>query len=460
MLPLATNLSRYDDGHGIELEPHRNRGEQSPEMSLRAVMRLVRMGKKPSAQPTKPTKSYLQRCAVQVRYTKGGSVGKWYSHGSYIARETQKGLGYSADSQTVPVAETVASWRKDGDGLFFRVILSPEFADRLDLEKHTYEVVEDMEYDLGTKLQWVAVIHRNTDNPHVHLVLRGVREDGSELRIPRDYIQEGLRNRAQERATNQLGFRTEQDIVFTQKREIEQYRFTSLDRLLKQRAEPEAEFFKISVHPEDRNLQGLQLATEHYLERRLHALERMGLAQPEHGGEWRIDPDFEKSLRTVQKTQDRLKIMAEHGVLASDPHLPFRVLRPSQVEEIEGRVLVHGQDEYSGNNFTLLESVEGELVRLSQNREMAQARQRGELQPGHYLRMEKLESEEEGGRASYYVEDCGEAQELLRDPLFFRVHASRLAEKVQHRFGGWLGEMRHQVNRENGRTERVSARSR
>src|SRR3954467_773228 len=136
--PRVTN-----DGHSLEIEPHRLRRDSPPHSVLNGALRYVRMGKQTggSARTPRPVRSHLQRCAVQVRYTKGGSVGKWYSHGAYIAREAKhrengQGLGFSADRADVPVAETLADWRKDKDELFFRLILSPEFGDRLDLEKH------------------------------------------------------------------------------------------------------------------------------------------------------------------------------------------------------------------------------------------------------------------------------------------------------------------------------------
>ena len=45
-----------------------------------------------------------------------------------------------------------------------------------------------MERDLDTKLQWVAIDHHNTDDAHVHLLVRGVREDGRPLQIDREYL--------------------------------------------------------------------------------------------------------------------------------------------------------------------------------------------------------------------------------------------------------------------------------
>jgi type IV secretory pathway VirD2 relaxase len=42
-----------------------------------------------------------------------------------------------------------------------------------DLRAFTRELMADAERDLGTRLNWVAVDHWNTDNPHIHVLVRG-----------------------------------------------------------------------------------------------------------------------------------------------------------------------------------------------------------------------------------------------------------------------------------------------
>src|SRR3546814_4348438 len=69
-----------------------------------------------------------------------------------------------------------------------------------------------MEADLGTPLDWVAVDHWNTDNPHTHLIVRGRDDTGKDLIIAGDYIAHGFRHRAAELATEWLGPRTELEI--------------------------------------------------------------------------------------------------------------------------------------------------------------------------------------------------------------------------------------------------------
>ena len=439
------------DGHSIELEVRKPLAEkaltracQRVDHSFRAFLRLARMGK-PTRAPSVPrTQIFLQRCAVQVRYTKGGSIGKWYSHGSYIGRESKerdpqgRALGFGSQSEMVPIAATVARWRKERDEIFFRVILSPERGDQMDLEAHTREVLASAERDLGTKLEWAAVAHYNTDNPHVHVVLRGRDENGSMLFLPREYVREGFRRRAEEAATNQLGYRHENDILEMQRREVSQMRYTGLDRKLKDRAHFEVDRWRVQI-AESRSSSPLEAATDLHLRWRLESLERMGLAA-RAGRDWLVDAGFEESLRTMQRAHDRLKMTAEHGVLASDRRLPFRVLRMPDLDRIEGRVLVTGQKEISGQNYVLVESIRGEVVQIPQVREFIELRQQGHFKAGSYLRlMAQHDPKEKGG---FEAQDLGDAHSLVTDPAFLHENAARLVGEMAEGWSGWLGELR------------------
>jgi hypothetical protein len=67
----------------------------------------------------------------------------------------------------------------------YRLVISPERAQGLDLRRLTVAVVNRLEQELGAGgLKWMAAIHRNTAHPHVHLVLAGMREsEGSFSRV-------------------------------------------------------------------------------------------------------------------------------------------------------------------------------------------------------------------------------------------------------------------------------------
>ena len=135
----------------------------------------------------------------------------------------------SDDADTKAFAE-----RCEDDRHHFRFTVSPEdAAEMADLRAFTRELMADAERDLGTKLDWVAVDHWNTDNPHIHVLVRGRADDGADLVISRDYIKQGFRDRAAERVTLELGPRTEQEIRTALEKEVEAERWTSLDRSLR-----------------------------------------------------------------------------------------------------------------------------------------------------------------------------------------------------------------------------------
>ena len=72
--------------------------------------------------------------------------------------------------------------RGEKDRHQFRFIVSPEDGEDLgDLRAFTRDLLTQMEGDLGTPLEWVAVDHWDTDQPHSHVVLRGKDHDGQDL---------------------------------------------------------------------------------------------------------------------------------------------------------------------------------------------------------------------------------------------------------------------------------------
>ena len=129
------------------------------------------------------------------------------------AARAREGRGFDAEHGDIDLIARVREWEKDGDERMWRFIVSPEDADRMDLKEHVRELVRAMEADLGTRLEWVAIDHHNTDNPHVHLLVRGVDERGKALMIDREYVRTGIRARSQEIASRELGQRLEPEML-------------------------------------------------------------------------------------------------------------------------------------------------------------------------------------------------------------------------------------------------------
>jgi hypothetical protein len=290
--------------------------------SFKRLIHLVRMTTKP-AHPNRGSgfgggvspKRHLQRCSVRVTYSPNRVRGQWAAHGRYIARgsatkETAgRETGFSADVDRIDVAKTLNEWQNAGDQRLFKLIISPEFGERLDLRRHTRDLLVRMEQDLGLHLEWAAVAHFNTDHPHVHVALRG-KTDAGPLRIDRDYIKRGIRNHAENLCTAQLGFRTELDALEAERREVDAQRVTSLDRSIAKYAfGPDGDG---TVDPESLpppRSEG-QRARWLLLIARLRTLTVLDLSSQVTPNRWQIDPAFLSKLRALQISQDRQKMLA------------------------------------------------------------------------------------------------------------------------------------------------------
>ena len=167
-----------------------------------------------------------------------------------------------------------------------------------DLRTFTRELMADAERDLGTRLDWVAVDHWNTDNPHVHVLIRGRADDDKDLVISRAYISQGFRDRAAERVTLELGPRSEREIRSALEREVEAERWTNLDRALRDAADEGAGVADLrpGAPDEDPELRRLMIG-------RATKLERLGLAEQVAPGCWTLKPDIEDTLRSSRDSR-------------------------------------------------------------------------------------------------------------------------------------------------------------
>ncbi|GAB3645122.1 DUF3363 domain-containing protein [Ramlibacter alkalitolerans] len=303
-----------------------------------------------------------QRCSVRCSYVSNGSSGHWRQHGIYLEREGaqkqgEKGAGFDAHGTGVSVAHRLAGWQNEGDERMFKLIISPEFGKRVDLQDFTRGFVKQLEVDLGTKLEWVAVDHYNTEFPHVHVALRGRDDLGEALSMHPGYIKEGMRQRAQEQMTERLGYRTEHDEYTAKLREVGLTRFTSLDKELVKRANEDFEL--VLRAPTDM----VSLRRNNLLRDRLTKLEEMGFAERQgmFKNQWRLHPSLEEALRRLTRTKDKQKALAKHQAFILDKHAPLvnTVLKPGGW--LVGRVLGAGLDEGSDKLYAMLEGADGKV---------------------------------------------------------------------------------------------------
>ena len=154
---------------------------------------------------------------------------------------------------------------------------------------------------------------------------QGIGAEGRPLRLSNNLVKQGIREIAEDFCTRQLGHRTEVDAAMAQRREVHQHRYTSLDRVIKRDAEKtgdtESPFFTVAMGPKRAGLPRSTPLVEHTAER-LMFLQSMGLAEPTGPNTWSVRQDFENILRAMQRSADRQKMLAAHGVLMSDERLP------------------------------------------------------------------------------------------------------------------------------------------
>jgi len=284
---------------------------------------------------------YLKRDGV----TRDGSPGKLFD-----------AAGDAADGRAF--AE-----RCEGDRHHFRFIVSPDDAAELsNLRSFTRELMEQAARDLGTKLDWVAVDHWNTEHPHIHILVRGRADDGADLVISRDYIGSGLRARAGDLVTRELGQRSELEVRLSLEAEVSAERWTKLDRVLAREAGRTEGV--VDLRP-DRNAAGDPLREVRI--GRMRTLERLGFAEPAGPARWVLAPDTEQRLRALGERGDIIKRL--HKTLAKDgaARAPssWALEGESHGEPIVGRLMARGlDDELRGTAFAVVDGVDGRVHHL------------------------------------------------------------------------------------------------
>ena len=275
----------------------------------------------------------------------------------------------------------------------FRFIVSPEDAERLqDLRTFTRDLMGRLEKDLETRLDWVAVDHWNTDNPHIHILVRGVAEDGSDLVVDRAYMSEGVRGRASEIATLELGPRNEQEIDASLAREASAERWTGLDARLRERG---GETGIVDLRPDPSSPPG----RDRHLIGRAAKLETLGLATRLGPGIFEIDPRAETILRDLGERGDIIK--GVHRAMRMQG-LSFDASRLALHGEAErsglvGRLVARGlDDELAGSAFAIVDGTDGRTHHIK----FSDLQWTGDAKPGAVVELRRWEGRDGGEHLS------------------------------------------------------------
>jgi type IV secretory pathway VirD2 relaxase len=390
---------------------------------------------------------YQQQCAVRVIYVGNKTTGQWKAHGRYLARESatyraaQRQAGFDQTEDKLDVAERLNGWQQAGDPRLWKIILSPEFGDRLDIQAFARGVMERVEERIGDRVEWVAVAHYNTGHPHIHVAMRGIDRHGREVRLAGDFVKHGIRKIAKEWCTQELGYRTRAQAMEAQRRDVSKMRYTGLDRMIARAnlASAEGTHFPVTCQGGGGRAQ--------FVVARLATLEGMGLAHRVSADTWEVRRNFDSILRGVGKMADRQKTLAAGGILRSDERLPIQPLDHPAVDWVEGRILVHGEEE-NGPSYMMLESTDAKVYAINHTRRMQQMRNAGRLQVNSFVRLSTVVA---GGRPGVEIDELGTAETILENRGYLRETVQRLSRKgitpVEGGWSGWFGRYQRVLSR-------------
>ncbi|MFN3807491.1 DUF3363 domain-containing protein [Asticcacaulis sp.] len=211
-----------------------------------------------------------------------------------VNRDGSKGHVYSALENEADGPAFLKRGRDDQHQ--FRFIVAPEDALEMeDFKSFTRDLMGQMETDLDTKLDWVAVDHYNTGHPHTHILLRGVTDDGKVLNIAGDYIAHGIRNQAGLLVERELGLQTQAELDAKLASEINVERLTRLDRLLIAEQKDKGH---VDLRPGEADNYLIRQNREVLLQR-MNKLESLGLADTACDGIWLVYDKAEKVLNDL-----------------------------------------------------------------------------------------------------------------------------------------------------------------
>lgn len=286
---------------------------------------------------------------------KAGQVAR--AHMRYIQRDgvTREGLPgelYGPETDRADGDDFLK--RTAGDRHQFRFIVSAEDgAEYPDLKPYVRRLMVQVEQDLDTKLDWVAVDHFNTERPHTHIVLRGVDDRGDNLVIAREYISHGLRERAAELVTLDLGPRTDQEIEARLRHDVDQDRLTAIDRRLLRRMDDAREVTSADNDPFQQSIAA----------GRLRKLKGMELADDLGGGRYRLAAGLEDTLRHMGERGDIIRLMQrELTARRLDRAGVDQVVSTDLREPLMGRLITRGfSDEHRDRHYMMVDGIDGRV---------------------------------------------------------------------------------------------------
>ncbi|MEE4452077.1 relaxase/mobilization nuclease domain-containing protein [Novosphingobium resinovorum] len=375
---------------------------------------------------------------VKARVVRHGGRASLAAHLNYlqrdgVTRDGERGVLFGAEADNLDRNDFAALCKDDRH--HFRFIVSPEdAADMGDLKGFARELMSRMETDLGTRLDWRAVEHWNTANPHVHIIVRGVAEDGQNLVISRDYIREGMRAQARDIVTRELGLRSDLEVRQSLERQVEAERWTEIDRDLSRTMQRDG---VIDMAPEA----GARPEADQALRMgRLRKLEGLGLASEIAPGQWTLAGDAQAALRELGERDDIIKrmhkAMTERGI---DRGAASYVLEPDPAQPVTGRLVDRGlHDELTGRAYAIVDGIDGRTHHV----QFPDIEATGDCRPGAIVELRRFTDRKGRDRVALAVRSDMDLDAQVRAPGATWLDRRNLSSDGRDLGGGFGTEVR------------------
>jgi type IV secretory pathway VirD2 relaxase len=279
-----------------------------------------------------------------------------------VTRDGERGKAYSAFEDEADGKAFVERGREDRHQ--FRFIVAPEDATEMaDLRGFTRDLMRQMELDLDTRLDWIAVDHHNTGHPHTHIIVRGELDDGRILNIAGDYIAHGVRHRASELVTRELGHQSEIELQTKLQNEVEAERVTRLDKMLLSEQQEQG---VIDLRPGE-GATFLVRENRNLMISRVRHLERYGIATELEAGRWSISDRAEQVLKDLDHRNEAInsihRALTRNGLAEERGVGQFALHGEGLGEKIVGRVLTKGLagDELDEGVYLVVDGIDGRV---------------------------------------------------------------------------------------------------
>ena len=190
-----------------------------------------------------------------------------------------------------------------------------------------------METLTGYELYWMGCIHRDTDHKHVHVAINGIDRNGKDVRFPKDFIKNTMREMLSQTATDMIGERTFEEIQAAKSKLTQAKRWTTYDEEIKKKEE------KIWIKNENQSIVN-----------RLQFLESIKLAK-RNGDFYSVDRNFEEVLKATGRYNTYLEEYLKPDTL------PLHIFEGGSITGKVERVISFDKDE-SWNDAIIVRTAE------------------------------------------------------------------------------------------------------